>query len=227
MVNRQSQATVSIRNGRPVLSTRNTDLRSLRTKLLIQTAFMELAARRGFNAISVQDISRQALISRVTFYRYYKDKYYLAQEIFKSALRKLDASLGPLVILKQGDLARALAESRFQVAWTGLFEHFAANSRIYESLMGGKGSAWFLEGMRAELANFFRRIHRTRGGAVPAEAARCALAGGIVGLTYFWLKGGMKASPAKVASWFRIIAYKGYIAAIAGLSDRAEKLGLD
>jgi len=218
MVNRQSQPTVSIRNGRPVLSTRNADLRSLRTKLHIQTALMELAKRRGFNAVSVQDISKQALISRVTFYRYYKDKYYLAQEIFKSALRKLEALLRPLVIQKQSDLAQALAESKFQVAWTSLFEHFAANSRIYEPLLGGTGSAWFLEGMRAELANFFRRIHRIQRGVVPVEYARCALAGAIVALAYFWLKGGMKASPAQVASWFRIIAYEGYIATIAGLS---------
>ncbi len=217
MVNRQAQATVSIRNGRPVLSTKNENLRGRRTKFLIQGALMELAKRRDFNAISVQDVAKQAMISRVTFYRYYRDKYYLAEEIFKSALRELDASLGPLVIQKESDLDEALAKSTFQVAWTNLFEHFAANSRIYEPLIGGKGNAWFLERMRAHLTNFLKRIRRTHESAVPAGAARCALASAIIGLIYFWLEGGMKFPPSQVASWFRIMAYRGHVAAIAGL----------
>jgi hypothetical protein len=144
--------------------------------------------------------------------------YFLAEEIFKKALHEVDASIGPRIFLRQEDLDRALAEKRAQAAWTGLFEHFAANSRIYGPLLGGKGSAWFMERMRQDLMSAFKRIHRMRQTGVPVEVARCFFASAIIGITYFWLKGGMKYSTSQMATWFRLIAYKGYMGMLAGLS---------
>jgi AcrR family transcriptional regulator len=39
---------------------------------------IELAAERGFDAITVGDIARRAGVNRATFYRHYQDKYDLA-----------------------------------------------------------------------------------------------------------------------------------------------------
>jgi AcrR family transcriptional regulator len=55
-----------------------TDPRVRRTHELLQEALIELAAERGFDAITVGDIARRAGVNRATFYRHYQDKYDLA-----------------------------------------------------------------------------------------------------------------------------------------------------
>ncbi|NPV55819.1 MAG: TetR family transcriptional regulator [Anaerolineae bacterium] len=68
------------------------DPRVKRTRALIQQAFNELLAEKGFNAISVQDITRQAEINRATFYAHFPDKYalleYSIRQAFMQALEK-------------------------------------------------------------------------------------------------------------------------------------------
>jgi AcrR family transcriptional regulator len=215
---RQSQTSVAIRNSGSGMAPYKTNLRAQRTRVFIQNAFTELAAKRGFNSVSVQDIAKQAMINRATFYRYYKDKYYLAEAIFKSALHKVDVAIGPRVFRHEHDLIYALADEGAQAAWAGLFDHFSSNSGIYGPLLSGKGSAWFLERMREELMKSFKRIHRTRQSVVPIEVARCFFASATIGITYFWLKGGMRHSAAQMAAWFRLMMYKGYMGVIAGIN---------
>ena len=219
MDKKQSQTSVAIRNSSPGLVPHKTNLRAQRTRVFIQNAFTELAGKRGFNRVSVQDIAKRAMINRATFYKYYKDKYYLAEEILKNALHKVDVAIGPRVFRRQSDLSQALAEERAQAAWAGLFEHFASNSRLYGPLLSGKGSAWFLERMREDLLKSFQRIHRTQQSVVPLEVARCFFASAIIGITYFWLERGMRHSAAQMATWFRLMAYRGYMGVIAGLDD--------
>jgi len=215
----QSHRSVALHNGAHALTRRQTDLRSKRTRVFIQQAFIELAEKRGFNRVSVQDIAKQAMINLATFYRYYRDKYYLAEDIFKTALRKVDTAVGPRAFYHPIDLTRALADKKAEAAWIGLFEHFASNSRIYTSLLSGKGSAWFLDRMRQNLINSFKRIYRTRQSVVPVDVARCFFASATIGVAYFWLKGGMTYSAPEIASWFRLIVYRGYMGTISGLSS--------
>ena len=141
MGNRQMLKNVAMCNGKPGLAQRQTDSRAARTKIFIQNAPNELAQKHVSDRISVQDISKQAVINRATLYRYYKDKYSLVEEIFKGALRKMAVDLGPPhVFLEPTDLNRALPEERSQLAWAGLFELFASNSQTYTPILSGKGA---------------------------------------------------------------------------------------
>ena len=73
------------------------DPRVKRTRSLILQAFGELLAEKGFEAISVQDVTDKAEINRPTFYKHFVDKYdlldYTIQELFKKEIEKrtLDA----------------------------------------------------------------------------------------------------------------------------------------
>ena len=53
----------------------NTDLRIIRTKESIREALVELIEEKGFEAITVKDITTRAKINRGTFYAHYQDKY--------------------------------------------------------------------------------------------------------------------------------------------------------
>ena len=53
------------------------DPRVKRTRKLILQAFSELLAEKGFESISVQDVTDKAQINRATFYDHFVDKYAL------------------------------------------------------------------------------------------------------------------------------------------------------
>ena len=73
------------------------DPRVMRTRILIWEAFTELLAEKGFQALSVQDITGRAGIHRGTFYAHFPDKYALLdftiRETFRQEIKKrmLDA----------------------------------------------------------------------------------------------------------------------------------------
>jgi AcrR family transcriptional regulator len=73
------------------------DPRVKRTRSLILRSFEALLAEKGFETISVQDITDRAEINRATFYKHFVDKYALldfsVQQMFRIELEKrtLDA----------------------------------------------------------------------------------------------------------------------------------------
>jgi AcrR family transcriptional regulator len=73
------------------------DPRVKRTRKLILQAFGELLAEKGFEAISVQDVTDKAEINRATFYDHFVDKYelldYWISQVFLQEIEKrtLDA----------------------------------------------------------------------------------------------------------------------------------------
>lgn len=64
------------------------DPRVKRTRNLIQQAFTELLAEKGFRDITVQDITERAEVNRATFYAHYPDKYALLEEHIRQQFRQ-------------------------------------------------------------------------------------------------------------------------------------------
>ena len=53
------------------------DPRVARTNKLLEQAFMEILKEKGFQTITVQDITERAGVNRATFYAHFQDKYAL------------------------------------------------------------------------------------------------------------------------------------------------------
>lgn len=68
------------------------DPRVIRTRSLILTSFESLLAEKGFETISVQDVTDKAQINRATFYAHFPDKYalldYTIQQAFMAEIEK-------------------------------------------------------------------------------------------------------------------------------------------
>jgi len=79
------------------MSMNEADPRVKRTRKLILQAFSELLAEKGFESISVQDVTDKAEINRATFYDHFVDKYelldYWISQVFRQEIEKrtLDA----------------------------------------------------------------------------------------------------------------------------------------
>ena len=68
------------------------DPRIKRTRSLLEQAFMEVVAKKGFQAVTVQDITERAGVNRATFYAHFPDKFelldYTVRQGFRQELEK-------------------------------------------------------------------------------------------------------------------------------------------
>ena len=68
------------------------DPRVKRTRQLLERSFMEVVAEKGFQSVSVQDITGKAGVNRATFYAHFPDKYalldYSVRQGFRQELEK-------------------------------------------------------------------------------------------------------------------------------------------
>src|SRR6266705_1651453 len=98
------------------------NLRLRRTQKLLREALIALIEERGFEALTIGELTERAMVSRAAFYRNYQDKYDLVEQIFEEAMSAL---LGAV-----GDLGR---EHPAEV-WVTFFEHIAEYERLYQGL---------------------------------------------------------------------------------------------
>jgi AcrR family transcriptional regulator len=115
------------------------NVRVRRTRALLRQALAELIEDRGFDRVTVGDLCSLAMVSRAAFYRNYRDKYELVEQIFDEAMAEMTADA-------QDDTrspGQRLAD---------FFRHIDAYHQLYGALLGRKGSPWFRDRMRSALA---------------------------------------------------------------------------
>jgi AcrR family transcriptional regulator len=115
------------------------DVRVRRTRTLLRQALVELIEDRGFDRVTVGDLTARAMVSRAAFYRNYRDKYALVEQIFDEAVAEMTAS-------HEGD-NRSPGRR-----WADFLAHIDSYHRLYGALLGRRGSAWFADRMRSALA---------------------------------------------------------------------------
>src|SRR5215472_13889736 len=128
------------------------NLRVKRTKILLREALIALIEEQSFDSITVGELTQRAMVSRAAFYRNYRDKYDLVEQIFEEAMSTLFNAIGEFGREHPPDV------------WIRFFEQIAQYDRLYRALLGKKGSPWFVQKMRARLAELIKG-HGSLGGA--------------------------------------------------------------
>ena len=136
--------------------TQNVRLR--RTQKLLREALVELIEERGFDRLTVGELTSRAMISRAAFYRNYQDKYDLVEQIFDEVMSTL-----------RGAMAHSALDEHPPQAWVTFFEHIAAYERLYRALLGRQGSPWFVRKMRASLADLVKEHERILGAVTSSD----------------------------------------------------------
>lgn len=65
------------------------DPRVKRTRQLLEQAFLELLEKKGFQSITVQDITDRATVNRATFYAHFDDKFALLDHVVRESYQKI------------------------------------------------------------------------------------------------------------------------------------------
>lgn len=122
------------------------NLRVRRTQKLLREALVALIEERGFEALTVGELTARAMVSRAAFYRNYQDKYDLVEQIFEEAMSALLAAVGEI------------GPEHPPQMWVTFFEHIAHYERLYRALLGSNGSPWFVRKMRASLVGLLSEL---------------------------------------------------------------------
>src|SRR6266705_807186 len=170
------------------------NLRVRRTQKLLREALIELIAERGFEALTIGELTERAMVSRAAFYRNYQDKYDLVEQIFEEAMSALLNAVG--------DLGREHPPE----IWVKFFEHIAQYERLYRALLGRKGSPWFVRKMRASLAGLVKERGRLpHGPDASARPVHTFLDEFVPAITW-WLEHGRPYTPKEIATRSALLA---------------------
>jgi AcrR family transcriptional regulator len=174
-------------------------------KLLVESA-LRLVLERGYESISIQDITDLADLGRGTFYIHFKDKEDAVWAAFQDQFQQLEQYAH-----------QRLDRQMPQVEYYGLlnmFEHAAKNRDIYRVMFGSQGSARLAIRAQDFLVDVFlfdiRNAPPTaeHGFNLPHEFEAQLLAGMLSRLFYWWLETDNGYSAEQMASMTYKVLYR-------------------
>ncbi|MGW4369319.1 TetR/AcrR family transcriptional regulator [Nocardia takedensis] len=110
--------------------------RGRHTRAMLRDALADLVVERGLDTVTVGEISERARVTRTAFYRHYRDKQHLVDQILAEATAHL--APGP----RRDTIETAQCLRRF-------FDHVAEDEKLFRALLGPQGSPSFTAGLQA------------------------------------------------------------------------------
>ena len=185
--------------------TKKLDPRVVRTRQMLRDALVSLIEERGFDAITVQDITERAGLNRATFYLHYQDKQDLLVQSLRDAIDELVTNIGASTD-EQGQLI--FDESPRPIKAT--FEHVAQHAQFYRVMMSAEGVPSFIAGVRDYMADitlkWLAALQLDPGlSLVPLEIVANSLSWSLLGVLIWWLEHDMPHQPEYMAEQFRLL----------------------
>src|SRR5918994_952362 len=127
------------------------DRRAARTKKALHGALMSLILRKGYEAITVQDIIDEADVGRSTFYSHYTGK----EDLLRSGFQTLRAELAEA---RRAAGARSDGRHNEPLGFSlAMFEHASEYKHIYRALLGERGVVVAVNEIRRILLEIVRK----------------------------------------------------------------------
>jgi len=182
-----------------------TDRRIQRTLQLLRESLIDLTLEKGYDAVSVQDITERANLGRATFYLHYKDKDELLIETLDAIVDDLIAQIERVPIEEWNlfDNAPALL----------VFRYAEKNADLYRIIMRGQGSMQVAQRLHEVMANFVQRAIETGSAKlgikpkVPVDFLANYFAGSLLALITWWLENDPGYSAEEMVQMFRQVTF--------------------
>ncbi|MGE8207300.1 TetR/AcrR family transcriptional regulator [Heyndrickxia sp. NPDC080065] len=192
----------------------NTDLRVIRTKESIRDALVELMEEKGFEAITVKDITTRAKINRGTFYTHYQDKY----DLMAKCQEEIMNGMADIVKNKFPDLitdldTNPMTTAPFTIA-VSIFEYLDRNRGFMKAVLGPKGDLSFQTKLKKFMWNTLfennkNPIAKQTNLLVPGEYLVSYIASAHIGVIQQWLNGDRQEAPQEMARILSMITING------------------
>jgi AcrR family transcriptional regulator len=177
------------------------DRRKQRTRRALREALVSLILEKGYDAITVQDITDRADLNRGTLYLHYRDKNDLLMRSSQDIYDELLAEFEPLT--KQRVSAMDIPKRNLVI----IFSHVAANANFYRVILGENGVPAF----RAKLREIIIQVGLKRLVALerlkaatptmPSDLLIGFAEGAIMGVIEWWLENNLSPPVEVVAQY--------------------------
>ncbi|ALS75942.1 TetR family transcriptional regulator [Planococcus rifietoensis] len=200
------------------------DLRVIRTQRAIRSALIALIEEKGFEAMSVKDITERANINRGTFYSHYEDKYDLMEKCQQHLIEEMEIK----IIRNIPQLIEGMKHIQDFAVPVPLFEFLHDNKSLMKALLGPKGDAGFQVKMKEFLSKaLFERNQDVLFGAgdslVPPQYLSAYIASAHIGVIQQWLNGDTGEPPEEIARIISTMTIKGPFFAAGLTGGKPEK----
>jgi AcrR family transcriptional regulator len=154
------------------------DRRIQRTQQLLGDALIALILERGYDALTIMDITERAHVAHATFYRHYKDK----EELLAQRLQAIVEEIQQLIE------EPPLQASEGYV----IFKHAQENAALYRILLTSHGTSKARAHVRRAIARYVciqcEPLQQENGGMIPSSVAANHVAGSLLNLIEWWLE---------------------------------------
>lgn len=170
------------------------DRRVQRTRQLLRDALMELILEKGYEHITVQEITDRANLGRATLYLHYPGG---KEELLLTSLKALFEELG--------EKLKAVTRESFLTSPPSLiaFEHAAGNKKLYRVMLGSSGNSNLQSKIRQLIAEALQeqiqRVVSPHLLPVPLDVLGQHASGALMALITWWLETDAPYSPAEMA----------------------------
>mgnify|MGYP002619860690 CR=1 FL=1 len=181
------------------------DLRVIKTLEAIRNALIQLMEEKGFEAVTIKDITEKARINRSTFYAHYQDKYHCLSSHENEFMK------GILDIAKRHASIRGTDDDSLPIA-IDIFQYFHKHRDFLKALLSPKGDPAFQSRLKQAMwEQLYERTaaarSRPKRAPISPEYVATYISGAHLSVIQYWLNNGCKESPeemARVLSWLTV-----------------------
>lgn len=184
------------------------DPRVKRTRAALRDALVSLIEERGYEVLTVQEITERAGLNRATFYLHYQDKHDLLEQSSNEMIGDLRdgmqaANLNPVT----------LDPEQPNEALVALYEKIAEQERFYRVMMVHKGDFSFTQQMRQMIYSLMNErlttlqpdVERYK---VPRDVILNYGVSAYIGVIIWWLQNDMPYPPRRMVTYMgRLMKY--------------------
>lgn len=197
---------------------RKQDRRVSRTRRNLRNALMSLILEKGYDSVTIEEITHRADVGRTTFYLHYKDKEDLLLENIDAIIEEFIEQISSVPLsawaMSLGD-DDTLGEGLSPVML--VFQHAAENADLYRVMLRGEGLSRaqnqirnvISSAVRDFLQNWIDKDNLVMIPSVSLDFFTNYFAGSLIGILTWWLEKEMPYEPSKMAVMFQKMFYPG------------------
>lgn len=174
------------------------DRRVKRTEQLLARALIALTLEKGYESITIRDITERADIGYATFFRHYRDKDALLQDVVDVVMEDLLRLLAP-----------GATEGNPTMLGTLVFRYVQEHTEVVRVLLRSGNASPLLKRIIEAGTQETLRDHEPRENAVvPQEVAAYHLVASTIALIQWWLEHDMPYPPERMGKMYDELIYR-------------------
>lgn len=170
--------------------------RRLRTIASLKQSALELLLEKGYDAVSIQDITDRADLGRGTFYIYFHSKEDIVWKIIEEGFKRTTEE----AVRHAGG---KMPERPEYFSYVNIFKHARQNRDLYRIMLGGQGSSLLTRKVQDYLVDDFigdmQKYGLYNNRDLPKEVFARILTGALFSLLIWWLETPTDYSPEQMA----------------------------